>query len=30
MDTKDKVIEVLKTAILIERRGKAFYAQAVR
>jgi len=30
MDTKDKVIEVLKTAILIERRGKAFYAQAAR
>ncbi len=30
METKNSVIEVLKTAILIERRGKAFYAQAAR
>lgn len=30
MDKNDKVIEVLKTAILLERRGKAFYTQAAR
>ncbi len=30
METKNNVIEVLKTAILIERRGKAFYTQAAR
>ena len=30
MDKNDKVIDVLKTAILIERRGKAFYTQAAR
>jgi len=30
MDQNDKAIEVLKTAILLERRGKAFYTQAAR
>lgn len=30
MELKDKAIEVLKTAILLERRGKAFYTQAAR
>ena len=30
METNDKAIEVLKTAILLERRGKAFYTQAAR
>lgn len=30
MDKNDKVIEVLKTAILLERRGKAFYTQAAK
>jgi len=30
MDPSDKTIEVLKTAILLERRGKAFYTQAAR
>ena len=30
MEKSDKAIEVLKTAILLERRGKAFYTQAAR
>ena len=30
MDNKDKAVEVLKTAILLERRGKAFYTQTAR
>ncbi len=30
MESNDKAIEVLKTAILLERRGKAFYSQAAR
>ncbi len=30
MEQKDKTVDVLKTAILIERRGKAFYTQAAR
>ncbi len=30
MKQNDKAIEVLKTAILLERRGKAFYKQAAR
>ena len=30
MDHNDKAIDVLKTAILLERRGKAFYTQAAR
>lgn len=30
MEQSDKAIEVLKTAILLERRGKAFYTQAAR
>jgi rubrerythrin len=30
MNQNDKVVEVLKTAILLERRGKAFYTQAAR
>lgn len=30
MENIDKSVEVLKTAILLERRGKAFYTQAAR
>jgi len=30
MEQNDKTIDVLKTAILLERRGKAFYTQAAR
>ncbi len=30
MNQSDKAIDVLKTAILLERRGKAFYTQAAR
>lgn len=30
MEANDKAIDVLKTAILLERRGKAFYTQAAR
>ncbi len=30
MTQNDKAVEVLKTAILLERRGKAFYTQAAR
>ncbi len=30
MEKSDKAIDVLKTAILLERRGKAFYTQAAR
>jgi rubrerythrin len=30
MESNDKAVEVLKTAILLERRGKAFYTQAAR
>ncbi len=30
MEQTDKAVEVLKTAILLERRGKAFYTQAAR
>jgi rubrerythrin len=30
MKPDDKAIDVLKTAILLERRGKAFYTQAAR
>lgn len=30
MNHSDKAVEVLKTAILLERRGKAFYTQAAR
>ena len=30
MEDKNKAIDVLKTAILLERRGKAFYTQAAR
>lgn len=30
MEHNDKTIDVLKTAILLERRGKAFYTQAAR
>ena len=30
MNHSDKAIDVLKTAILLERRGKAFYTQAAR
>jgi rubrerythrin len=30
MNQNDKAVEVLKTAILLERRGKAFYTQAGR
>ena len=30
MEPNDKAIDVLKTAILLERRGKAFYTQAAR
>ncbi len=30
MDSKDKALDILKTAILLERKGKAFYAQAAR
>lgn len=30
MNQNDKAVEVLKTAILLERRGKAFYTQAAR
>lgn len=30
MTQNDKSLEVLKTAILLERRGKAFYTQAAR
>ncbi len=30
MKPNDKALEVLKTAILLERRGKAFYSQAAR
>ena len=27
MENQDKAVEVLKTAILLERKGKAFYTQ---
>lgn len=30
MEQNDKTIDVLKTAILLERKGKAFYTQAAR
>ncbi len=30
MDTKDTALDILKTAILLERQGKAFYTQAAR
>lgn len=30
MDTKDNALDILKTAILLERQGKAFYTQAAR
>ena len=30
MNHSDKAVDVLKTAILLERRGKAFYTQAAR
>ena len=30
MDTKDTALDILKTAILLERKGKAFYTQAAR
>ncbi len=30
MEEKNKALDVLKTAILLERRGKAFYTQAAR
>jgi len=30
MEINDKAIDALKTAILLERRGKAFYTQAAR
>jgi len=30
MENLDKAVEVLKTAILLERKGKAFYTQAAR
>ena len=30
MEDKNKAIDALKTAILLERRGKAFYTQAAR
>jgi len=30
MESQDKALEVLKNAILLERRGKAFYSQAAR
>lgn len=30
MEANDKAVDVLKTAILLERRGKAFYTQAAR
>lgn len=30
MEKIDKSIEILKTAILLERRGKAFYTQVAR
>lgn len=30
MEKSDKALDVLKTAILLERRGKAFYTQAAR
>lgn len=30
MEPNDKALEVLKTAILLERRGKAFYSHAAR
>ncbi len=30
MEKTDKAVDVLKTAILLERRGKAFYTQAAR
>lgn len=30
MEKNDKTVDVLKTAILLERRGKAFYTQAAR
>ncbi len=30
MESNDKAVDVLKTAILLERRGKAFYTQAAR
>jgi len=30
METKDTALDILKTAILLERKGKAFYAQAAR
>ncbi len=30
MNDKNKALDVLKTAILLERRGKAFYTQAAR
>lgn len=30
MDKKDQALEILKTALLLERKGKAFYTQAAR
>lgn len=30
MDKKDTALDILKTAILLERKGKAFYTQAAR
>ena len=30
MDNKEKSLDILKTAILLERKGKAFYTQAAR
>jgi len=30
MEPKDIVLDILKTAILLERKGKAFYSQAAR
>ncbi len=30
METKDTALDILKTAILLERKGKAFYTQAAR
>lgn len=30
MSTKDTALDILKTAILLERQGKAFYTQAAR
>ncbi len=30
METKDTALDILKTAILLERKGKTFYTQAAR